>query len=153
MGAFLGLLTALAEFEKLEPPDEGAKRRIVDDIFDRGRLGLFLAKVGGKAAGYALYYYSYSSFLARPTLFLEDLFVKDEFRRKGVGASLFQRCVKEARDNGCGRMEWAVLTWNEKAIRFYKEAGAKRLDEWALFRLDSTEFARMAGKGWERGAR
>lgn len=145
--AFLGLLTALANFEGLELPDEGAKHRIVNDIFERQRLGLFLATVGTKNVGYALYFYSYSSFLGRPTLYLEDIFVLEEYRGKGIGGSLFRRCVREARAKGCGRMEWAVLTWNRGAIEFYEKVGAKRLNDWYSYRLNSDEFEGIAELG------
>jgi GNAT superfamily N-acetyltransferase len=137
---FRSLLTALAEFEKLQPPDDNAMRRMARDIFDRHRLGMFVATVGGKRVGYALYFFTYSSFLGRPTLYLEDLFVTQNFRGKGIGGSLFRRCVKEAISEGCGRMEWAVLTWNRKAIEFYEKLGAKRLSDWYVYRLDSSQF-------------
>lgn len=144
---FLDLLTALANFEGLEPPNEGAKRRIVNDIFERKRLRVFVAAVGMKIVGYALYFYTYPSFLARPTLYLEDIFVLEEYRGKGIGSSLFRRCVREARAEGCGRMEWAVLTWNRKAINFYEKVGAKKLDDWHVYRLTSDQFERIVGTG------
>ena len=141
---FLGLLTALANFEKLEPPDEETKRRILQDIFSRRRLGLFVALTAAEVVGYALYFYSYSSFLGRPTLYLEDIFVSDEYRGKGIGASLFRRCAKEALSEGCGRMEWSVLTWNHNAIGFYENVGARRLDEWYVYRLDRSQLRGVA---------
>jgi len=111
------------------------------DIFGKKkRLNLFLAFEGAtnrKPVGYALYYFTYSSFLARPTLFLEDLFVDQRFRGKGGGRKLFLACVKEAKAKNCGRMEWAVLTWNKNAIDFYERAGARRLSEWYYYRMDS----------------
>lgn len=144
---FLGLLTALANFERLTPPDAEGERRIVNDLFLRHRLGLFIATVENRQVGYALYFYSYSSFLARPTLYLEDIFVLEEHRGKGIGESLFRRCVREAISSGCGRMEWAVLTWNTKAIDFYEKIGAKRLDEWHVFRLTSDQFEGIVEAG------
>lgn len=98
---------------------------------------LFLALQGGKPVGYALYFYTYSSFLAKPTLYLEDIFVLEGFRRRGVGRALFLKCAGEASANDCGRMEWSVLTWNAKAMRFYDALGAKRLSNWCVYRLDS----------------
>ncbi|HYC11802.1 MAG TPA: GNAT family N-acetyltransferase [Nitrososphaerales archaeon] len=138
--AFLGLLTALANFEKLEPPDEPSRHRLVEDIFARRRLGLFVATAGADIVGYALYFYSYSSFLARPTLYLEDIFVPEDHRGRGIGSSLFHRCLKEAESSGCGRMEWAVLTWNLGAIGFYEKVGARKLDEWHVYRLTREQF-------------
>jgi GNAT superfamily N-acetyltransferase len=148
--AFLALLTALAGFERLEPPNEAAKRRIVSDIFARHRLGLFVAEAGGELVGYALYFYSYSSFLGRATLYLEDIFVTQGRRGKGIGSALFRRCANEAISKKCGRMEWAVLTWNRKAINFYEMVGAKRLDDWHVYRLSSDQLvnaARTEGTG------
>ena len=133
----LDLLVALANFEHLDPPDYPAKRRIIHDIFSGKSLNLFVAaeKSSGKLVGYALYFYTYSSFLARSTLYLEDIFVMEEHRRHGVGSDLFMKCVVEAGRNHCGRMEWAVLTWNHKAIDFYEKLGAKKLKEWYTYRL------------------
>jgi GNAT superfamily N-acetyltransferase len=142
--AFLVLLAALAGFERLEPPDEAAKRRIIKEIFVRRRLGLFVAEVGRELVGYALYFYSYSSFLGRATLYLEDIFVTEKHRRKGIGGTLFRRCAREALAKKCGRMEWAVLTWNRKAIDFYEKIGAERLDDWYVYRLSSDKIADAA---------
>ena len=137
---FLKLVQALADFEHLDPPDSKARRRLVEDIFKRNRAKLFIASIGKRAVGYALYFYTYSSFLARPTLYLEDIFVLKEFRKKGIGYSLFLKLVKEARRNGCGRIELAVLTWNKNAIKFYEKLGARRLNEWHSYRLARDRF-------------
>jgi GNAT superfamily N-acetyltransferase len=138
------LLSALAEFEHLEPPSADGQRRIVVDIFEKKRLNLFVASDRGQLVGYALYFYTYSSFLARPTLYLEDLFVLEEHRKKGLGLALFLSCIKEAVKQGCGRMEWAVLEWNKKAIGFYEELGARRLDEWHFYRLTRDELKQVS---------
>ena len=144
-GAFLRLLLALARFEKLVPPSEDAQKRIISDIFAKKRLNLFVAEDAGKIVGYALYFYSYSSFLAKPVLYLEDLFVLKKNRKKGLGFALFRRCAEEAIKEGCGRMEWAVLDWNENAISFYEKTGAKRLDEWHYYRLAEDGMKRASG--------
>ncbi len=133
---FIGLVRALARFEHLDPPSRGGRRRLLDDIFKNRRVKLFVAAQGQTLIGYALYFYNYSSFVAKPTLYLEDLFVLEECRKQGVGFDLFRRCVDEAISKGCGRMEWAVLTWNEKALKFYEKLGARRLSEWYVYRLD-----------------
>jgi GNAT superfamily N-acetyltransferase len=133
---FINLVRALAKFEHLNPPSEQGRKRLVDDIFRKKRLNLLVASEGGMLVGYALYFYSYSSFLAKPTLYLEDLFVLEEFRKRGVGFALFRECVNVALAEGCGRMEWAVLTWNEKALRFYDKLGARRMSDWYVYRLD-----------------
>jgi GNAT superfamily N-acetyltransferase len=134
--ALIGLIVGLAEFERLEPPDVKARERLLRDIFTRKLANVFVAKVGKRLVGYALYYNTYSSFLARPTLYLEDIFVREETRRSGVGKALFMRCVKEAALKECGRMEWQVLTWNRKAMNFYEKLGATRLDDLSLYRLN-----------------
>ncbi len=134
--ALLGLIDALADYEKLRPPDEAAKSRLTRDIFGaRPRLDAFLAEVDGTPAGYTLIFETYSSFLALPTLYLEDFFVLPAYRGRKVGAALFRAMVAEARERGCGRMEWSVLGWNRLAIDFYERFGAKRLDEWQYYRL------------------
>ena len=143
---FLGLLRSLADFEKLEPPSKDARERILKDVFSDGRINLFVAAEGRRLIGYALYFYSYSSFLAKPTLYLEDLFVLEEHRKRGVGFALFRRCVDEAVTQGCGRMEWSVLAWNEKALRFYERLGARRLSDWYVYRLDEAGMTK-ASKG------
>lgn len=140
---FLKLLLALAEFEHLEPPSAGGQRRIIADIFEKKRLNLLVASERGKLVGYALYFYTYSSFLARPTLYLEDLFVLEEHRKKGLGSALLLRCIDEAVKQDCGRMEWAVLEWNKKAIGFYEKLGARRLDEWHFYRLTRDELKQV----------
>ncbi len=133
---FLKLLVSLANFEHLDPPTKEAQRRILRDVFSK-RINLFIASLDNVAAGYALYFYTYSSFLARPTLYLEDIFVSQELRGKGIGKKLFLKCVNEAVKRDCGRMEWSVLTWNKNAIGFYEKLGAKRLEEWYYYRLDT----------------
>ena len=129
-------MLALAEYEKLDPPSPAGRRRLVEDVFRKKKIRLFVAVDGKKLVGYALYFYTYSSFVAKPSLYLEDLFVLEEYRKRGVGFALFRRCVEEAISRGCGRMEWAVLTWNDKAIGFYERLGAKRLSDWCVYRLD-----------------
>src|SRR6266700_7959722 len=94
--------------------------------------------------GFAVYFFNFSTWLGRPGLYLEDLFVKPEKRGKGYGHALLVDLAKIARDRGCGRMEWAVLDWNEPAIQFYRKLGAKPMDEWTVFRLTRDGIARLA---------
>jgi GNAT superfamily N-acetyltransferase len=140
---FIGLLVDLANFEHLKPPDKQAKRRIVQDVFSKKIVYLFLAYWGKEPVGYALYFYTYSSFLARPTFYLEDIFVLEKYRHKGIGKELFLRCVEEAGRMGCGRFEFSVLTWNKNAINFYENLGAKRLDQWYYYRIDSYTITKL----------
>jgi GNAT superfamily N-acetyltransferase len=91
-----------------------------------------------------MYFYTYSSFRAQPTLYLEDIFVMPESRGYGAGVALFRAVAREAVDNGCGRMDWQVLSWNEPSIKFYERLGARHLDTWLPFRLDGDNLAAVA---------
>lgn len=128
------LVRALADYEKLPHPTPAAARRLIADI--GRRIHVLIAEVDGQAVGYAIYLYTYSSFRARPKLYLEDLFVLPEHRRAGLGARFFGELRKVARRAGCGRMEWIVLDWNKSARRFYAKLGAKPQSGWSLYKLD-----------------
>jgi GNAT superfamily N-acetyltransferase len=130
---FVGLVRALAAYEKLKPPTPAAGRRLVADIGKRIRV--LLGEVDGRTVAYAIYLFTYSSFLARPTLYLEDIFVLPQFRRHGMGKAFFQALLREANREKCGRMEWTVLDWNKPAITFYDKLGARPLDEWIIYRM------------------
>lgn len=133
----VGLVRALADFEKLPRPSPAAKKRLINDCFGRRRrIETYLAVSGGTPVGYAMFFETYSSFLAMPTLYLEDLFVLPGERGRGIGRMLFRACVEEARRRGCGRMEWVVLDWNTPAVRFYRRLGARHLRKWNTYRLD-----------------
>ncbi|MFZ1729326.1 MAG: GNAT family N-acetyltransferase [Bacteroidota bacterium] len=135
-GIFLSLIDALADYEKLTRPDADARKRLVEDGFGaHPRFEAFLAFVDETAVGYAIIYETYSSFLALPTLYLEDVFVLPEYRSRKAGLALFLHCARLARDRGCGRMDWTVLHWNELALDFYRRLGAEHLHEWHLYRL------------------
>ena len=145
--AILGLVVELATFEKLPPPDEAARKRLIEDAFGpQPRFEIFLAEVGGRVVGYAFIFETYSTFRALPSLYLEDLFVLEEFRGSGVGYALFKHCAQEAVKRGCGRYEWAVLDWNTHAINFYERLGAKHLHDWRLYRLDGEDLQRVASE-------
>ena len=140
----LQLVRGLADYEKLPPPDGAAQERLIRDMFSSPpRIQAYLAEVEGRPAGYAFVFETYSSFLALPTLYLEDLFVLPEFRNRKVGYALFTHMVAEAHRRGCGRMEWTVLDWNVLAIDFYKRLGAQHMKEWHLYRLVRTEMAQI----------
>ena len=133
----LELVDALADYEKLERPAPDARERLVQDAFGpRPRFDVLLAEGADGPAGYALFFETYSSFRARPTLWLEDLFVRPEQRGGGHGLRLFRSVAAETHRRGCARMEWNVLRWNQLAIDFYARLGAAPLDEWQTYRLD-----------------
>jgi len=131
--AILQLMDELADYESLERPTVEAKKRLAADMGKR--FDAWIAQVDGKSAGYAFVFETYSSFLALPTLYLEDLFVLPEYRSRKVGLALFTEMLEEAKRRGCGRMEWTVLDWNELAINFYKRAGAEHMKAWHHYRI------------------
>ncbi len=134
--AFVELVRGLAAYEKLEPPTPEGERRLRADAFgDRRRIEVILAESGSRAIGYAIFFETYSSFLALPTLYLEDLFVVPEARGSGAGRALMKWLAREAVRRGCGRLEWVVLDWNRLALDFYDRLGARRLEEWIPYRL------------------
>lgn len=134
---FAGLIRALAQYEHLPPPKSAALKRLRADAFGpRPRFEAALAlDEGGKAIGYAIWFETYSSFLARPTLYLEDLFVVEEARRGGAGGMLFDYVRALGQRRGCGRMDWNVLDWNTPARDFYRRRGAEWMREWVLYRI------------------
>jgi GNAT superfamily N-acetyltransferase len=135
--AILALIDALADYEKLARPSAEARVRLTNDLFGpKPRVECFLAFMDGYPVGYAIALETYSSFLALPTLFLEDLFVLEEYRKRRVGRALFETVLNEGRRRGCGRMDWNVLDWNQLAIDFYSKLGAKYMAEWQLYRIE-----------------
>ena len=140
----LTLVDALADYEKLPRPDAEAKKRLIKDMFaNRPRINAYLGKYAGKPAGYAFVFETYSSFLALPTLYLEDLFVLPEYRSRKVGYALFTAMVGEAHRRGCGRMEWSVLDWNQLALDFYNRLGATHMKEWRVYRLVRSDMEKI----------
>jgi GNAT superfamily N-acetyltransferase len=144
----LHLVRGLADYEELPPPDRAAQDRLIRDMFSTPpRIQAFLGEFEGVAAGYTFIFETYSSFLAFPTLYLEDLFVLPAYRKKKVGYALFAAMVAEAHRRGCGRMEWSVLDWNTPAIDFYKRFGASHLREWQVYRLVRNDMERIIATG------
>jgi GNAT superfamily N-acetyltransferase len=146
----LQLIRDLATYERA--PDEvvATEEQLIDVLFGERRVAkVLLAFEGESPVGFAVYFYNFSTWLGRAGLYLEDLFVRPEKRGKGYGRALLVELAKIARDHGCGRMEWAVLDWNEPAIDFYRALGAKPMDEWTVFRLTRkgiTKLASAAGR-------
>jgi GNAT superfamily N-acetyltransferase len=145
MPVILQLIRDLATYERA--PDEvvATEEQLVDVLFgERPVAEVLLAFEKELPVGFAVYFYNFSTWLGRPGLYLEDLFVKPEKRGRGYGRALLVELAKIARDRGCGRMEWAVLNWNEPAINFYRALGAKPMNEWTVFRLTGEEIAKLA---------
>jgi len=141
----LGLIQDLAMYERAPNEVTATKEQLADVLFGQQPAAeVLLVFEGDSPVGFAVYFYNFSTWLGRPGLYLEDLFVKPEKRGKGYGRALLVALAKIARDRGCGRMEWAVLDWNEPAIKFYRALGANPLDEWTVFRLTRDGIAKLA---------
>jgi GNAT superfamily N-acetyltransferase len=143
----LSYIRELAHFEKLADRVSATEDQLRRTLFGpRPAAEIFLAELRGNPVGFALFFQTYSTFLAQPGIYLEDLYVRPEARGQGVGRALLARVAKVARDRECGRMEWSVLDWNERAIRFYRNLGAQPLDEWTVYRLPAEAIARLAAE-------
>lgn len=142
--AIVGLIEDLALYEK-QPEDCHADPRLLEEhLFGPARYAeVILAEIGEETVGFALFFHNYSTWLTRPGLYLEDLYVKPERRGLGIGKALLVRLARIAVARGCGRMEWSVLTWNEPAIGFYRALGAVSMDGWRTFRLADDALAAL----------
>src|SRR5690242_13100095 len=142
----LRLIHALAVYEKLEHMAAGTPELLHAALFGpRPAAEAVIAERDGRAVGFALFFTTFSTFLCKPGLYLEDLFVEPEHRGAGIGKALLARLAQLAVERGCGRLEWRVLDWNEPSIRFYESLGAKLMPEWELVRMTAEDFARLAG--------
>jgi len=144
----LEFIRGLAEYERMLDQVQATEERLRASLFPTdGRAPeahCVIGSVDGVPAGFALYFFNYSTFLGRPGLYLEDLFVTPAHRGAGLGKALLLHLASLARERGCGRMEWAVLDWNEPAIGFYEALGAKRLLDWQICRLDAAALSRLS---------
>jgi GNAT superfamily N-acetyltransferase len=139
------LIRELARYERLEDEHVGREDDLHEHIFGaRPYCEALVAEEEDQVVGFALFFHNYSTFLARPGMYLEDLFVLPGKRRRGHGRDLLRAVARIAVDRGCGRFEWSVLTWNEPAIEFYRALGAKPLDDWRIFRMTGEALARLA---------
>jgi GNAT superfamily N-acetyltransferase len=154
----LGFVKALAEYEHLSHEVEATEEQLRETLFGEGfdKAGepsafrrtaeVVIAHVNDAPAGFALFFHNYSTFLAKPGMYLEDLFVNPEFRGNGVGKALLVYLARLAVERGCGRLEWSVLDWNTPAIEFYQRLGARPMDEWTVFRLTGDTLAQLAAE-------
>lgn len=143
----LAFIRELAEYERLSREVVASEERLLETLFGaRPAAEAVIAYDGGRPVGFALYFASYSTFLARPGLYLEDLFVKPEARGRGIGRRLLRYLARVTVERNWGRLEWRVLDWNETAIRFYHGLGAQPLDDWTVFRLTGSALENLAGE-------
>lgn len=144
----LQFIRDLARYEKLEHKVVATEEGLRQTLFGNPRFAeVVFAEEDGVDAGFALFFHNYSTFLGRPGIYLEDLFVKPEMRGRGYGKALLAHLARLAQERGCGRLEWAVLEWNTPAIDFYKSLGAVPLDDWKIFRLIGEPLNRLSVVG------
>lgn len=144
----LDFIRGLAEYERLEHECVATEERVRATLFGATpQAEVAIAWVGEEAAGFALFFHNYSTFLARRGLYLEDLFVRPAWRGRGVGRALLAHLARLALDRGCGRLEWWVLDWNEDAIAFYERLGARAMSDWTVYRLTGDALERLARDG------
>lgn len=138
------LIRELAEYEKLSHVVTATDARLRETLFgQRPAAEVLIASIDEAPVGFALFFQNYSTFLAQPGLYLEDLFVRPEFRGRGVGRALLSKLAAIAVERNYGRVEWAVLDWNEPAIKFYESLGAKPMNDWTVMRLTGEELKKM----------
>ena len=141
----LRFIRALAEYEKLSHKVVATEESLRRTLFGNPRFAeVILGYEDGEPVGFALFFHNYSTFLGRPGIYLEDLFVDPDRRGRGYGKALLAHLARLARDRDCGRVEWAVLDWNTPSIEFYKSLGAVPLDDWIIFRITSEALERSA---------
>ncbi|MCV3216433.1 GNAT family N-acetyltransferase [Plectonema radiosum NIES-515] len=140
------LIQALAEYEKLSHAVTGNAESLKEHLFGSNKyIEAILAEYPGQAAGFALFFHNYSTFLTKPGIYLEDLFVLPKYRRKGIGKALLKKLAQIAVQRNCGRLEWSVLDWNEPAIAFYRSMGASILDDWRICRVAEEGLNKLGG--------
>ena len=141
----LDLIKALAEYERLAHEVVATEPMVRESFFGATpHAQAVIARSGGDAVGFMIWFSTFSTFLSRPGIYLEDLFVLPAWRGKGIGKALLRHLARIAVDRRCGRIEWSVLDWNETAIRFYRSLGARAMDQWTVYRLTGDAIVRLA---------
>jgi GNAT superfamily N-acetyltransferase len=141
------LVRELADYEKLLPDAKATPEDFLRELDSPNPvIHVLIAEWDGAPCGFALYFFNFSTFVGRPGLYLEDLFVRPTLRSKGVGRALLRELARVAQERNCGRMEWAVLDWNEPALRFYQTLGARQMKEWIIHRLTPVEIGKLAAE-------
>jgi len=146
VGLILAFIRRLAAYERMSNEVVAEESLLRQTLFGERRFAeVVIASYDGEAAGFALFFHNFSTFLGRPGIYLEDLFVAPETRGRGIGRALLSSLAKLAVERGCGRLEWAVLDWNVDAIAFYERLGARPMDEWTTFRIAGKALEDLAG--------
>ena len=140
----LSFINALAEYEKMADQVVATPALLKEWIFEKKKAEVIFAVSNGKEVGFALFFHNFSTFLGRAGLYLEDLYVKPEYRGKGYGKALLKKLAQIAVERGCGRLEWVCLDWNQPSIEFYRSLGAQSMDDWTIYRLTGETLKKMA---------
>jgi GNAT superfamily N-acetyltransferase len=135
LGLILSYIKELAEYENLQDEVVATEEILEEWIFNQKKAEVILAQADGKEAGFILFFHNFSTFLGRAGIYLEDLYVKPEYRGSGVGKALLKKLASITVERGCGRLEWSCLDWNQKSIDFYRSMGAVSMDEWTVYRV------------------
>ena len=152
MPLILTLIGELAEYERLSHEVVATEDSLQQWLFgEKLAAEVLIAERRTEAAGFALFFHSFSTFLGRPGIYLEDLYVRPAFRGRGMGKAMLVHLAKLAKERGCGRLEWSVLDWNEPSIRFYESLGAVAMDDWTVHRVTGEALDRLAARGPESG--
>jgi GNAT superfamily N-acetyltransferase len=145
--SILSLINELAEYEKLAHRVSATEETLRATLFGPRRYAeTLIARYDGEVAGQAIFFHTYSTFMAKPGIYIEDIYVRVALRGKGIGKALLSAVAKIAHQRGCGRIEWSVLDWNQPAIDFYRSIGADAMDDWMMFRLDEAGIEKLAGE-------
>jgi len=134
-GLILDFIRRLAEYEKMADEVVATEQLLHEWIFDKKKAEVIFAMDDGREVGFALFFHNFSTFLGRAGIYLEDLFVLEEYRGQGYGKALLKELARIARERGCGRLEWWCLDWNKPSIDFYRSLGAESMDEWTVYRV------------------
>ncbi|NLJ48105.1 MAG: GNAT family N-acetyltransferase [Candidatus Atribacteria bacterium] len=140
----LQLIKELAKYENLLHLVVADEKLLNEWLFQKKVAEVIIGEIKNTVIGFSLFFYNFSTFLGKPGIYVEDVYVKEEYRHQGYGKSFFRFIAQLARERGCGRMEWSVLNWNEPAIRFYQSLGASPLNEWTVYRLTSEGIQNLA---------
>ena len=139
-------VTELAKYEKMEDQVVGTSELFEEWLFDKQKAEVIFAMEENREVGFALFFHNFSTFLGRAGIYLEDLYVKPEYRGRGYGKGLITRLAQIAVERGCGRLEWWCLDWNKPSIDFYKSLGAVPMDEWTVYRITGDTLNKMGGR-------
>jgi GNAT superfamily N-acetyltransferase len=142
----LAFINELAEYEKLSDQVTATEEILTDWMFIKQKAEALIGELDGRPVGYALFFYNFSTFLGRAGLYIEDIFIRPAYRKKGYGKAFFKHIAGLCQERGCGRLEWACLDWNKPSIDFYLSLGAQPMDDWTIYRLSGEEIKKIAKK-------